>query len=193
MSECGKWLKEQINRSGILKKELPRDGEKKFPNPWVIGGLVLAILFLAVSGRSSGEGEKTETEEVVQNQTSVAVETWARTMEVRLTEVLEQMEGVGAVSVFLTMDSQGEKIPAVDRTQRTEVGEGRQETEDTSKVVLREEDREEAPWVVEERLPMPCGVLVVAEGARSEAVRLEIQEAVEALFGLAPHRIKITY
>ena len=46
---------------------------------------------------------------------------------------------------------------------------------------------------MEEKLPYPIGVVVVAEGAKNDNVRNEIYEAVKALYGLAANRIKITY
>ena len=51
---------------------------------------------------------------------------------------------------------------------------------------------EEKPFVVKEKLPVPSGVLVAATGAGSEHVKLEIYEAVKALYGISPHRIKVT-
>ena len=42
-------------------------------------------------------------------------------------------------------------------------------------------------------MPEIDGVLVVASGAASEKVRLEIYDAVKALYGIAAHRIKISY
>ena len=50
-----------------------------------------------------------------------------------------------------------------------------------------------SPYVVQEKLPYPIGVVVVAEGAKNDNVRNEIYEAVKALYGLAANRIKITY
>ena len=47
------------------------------------------------------------------------------------------------------------------------------------------------PYVVKELEPELSGVLVLAEGAESDAVKAEIVEAVEALFGLPAHRIKV--
>ena len=49
------------------------------------------------------------------------------------------------------------------------------------------------PYVVEEKTPEITGVLVVASGAADEKVRLEIYDAVKALYGIAAHRIKVTY
>ena len=49
------------------------------------------------------------------------------------------------------------------------------------------------PYVTEQKMPEIDGVLVVASGAASEKVRLEIYDAVKALYGIAAHRIKISY
>ena len=47
--------------------------------------------------------------------------------------------------------------------------------------------------MVKEKAPQVAGVLVVAEGAADESVRLKIYEAVKALYGMPSHRIKVTY
>jgi len=46
---------------------------------------------------------------------------------------------------------------------------------------------------VEEKTPKIGGVLVVAEGAGDERVRVEIYDAVKAIYGVAAHRIKVAY
>ena len=48
-----------------------------------------------------------------------------------------------------------------------------------------------APYVIKEINPKVSGVLVLAEGAKSASVKNEIYEAVEALFDLEVHKIKV--
>ena len=49
----------------------------------------------------------------------------------------------------------------------------------------------EAPYVVQELSPTVEGVLVVAQGAGSASVKKQIEETIEALFGLEAHKISI--
>ena len=52
-------------------------------------------------------------------------------------------------------------------------------------------DEKERPYVVQEFSPIVKGILVVAEGAGNPAVKKQIQETMEALFGLDAHKISI--
>ena len=49
----------------------------------------------------------------------------------------------------------------------------------------------ENPYVVQELSPKVKGVLVVAEGGGNLSVKKQIQETIEALFGLDTHKISI--
>ena len=49
----------------------------------------------------------------------------------------------------------------------------------------------DGPYVIKEINPQVSGVLILAQGAGSAAVKNEICEAVEALFNLPIHKIKV--
>ena len=49
----------------------------------------------------------------------------------------------------------------------------------------------ESPYVIQELTPTIKGILVVAEGGGNMAVKKQIQETIEALFGLDSHKISI--
>lgn len=180
------------------KELLPLGHEKsgkKQPKSWVIWLVLGAIFFLACSSFWEEKGNKKE--EAVQEASSgqESEQAYIRAMEERLTDALSGISGAGKVSVFLHIEQGNEHIFAADtnrlETDTGEDGETRYELE--KKVVLGGQSGRQQPFVTQEKLPVPSGVLVVAEGAKNEAVKFEIYEAVKALFGLSPHRIKITY
>ena len=49
----------------------------------------------------------------------------------------------------------------------------------------------DSPYVTRETAPEIEGVLVVAQGAGSSSVKTEIYEAVQALFNVPAHKIKV--
>lgn len=176
------------------KKEISEKGyEKKKPNKFIILTVVAAVLILTLGGLF----EKDEDAFKEDNVKCEATEEYARGQERRLEAILKKINGAGDVSVFISVASGGEKVLAQDKKSKVS------EESDDSETVKNEEYESqtvkggrgtyESPYVVEERTPEVSGVLVVAEGASNEKVRLEIYDAVKAVFGIAPHRIKITY
>ena len=66
-------------------------------------------------------------------------------------------------------------------------GEKRQELSEST--VLVGQDRE--PVIEKELRPEISGIVISAEGGGSAVVRAEVSEAMEALFGLPQHKIKV--
>ena len=52
-------------------------------------------------------------------------------------------------------------------------------------------DEKESPYVIQELSPTVKGVLVVAQGGDDPTVKKQIQQTIEALFGLDSHKISI--
>lgn len=63
--------------------------------------------------------------------------------------------------------------------------------EQTRELVADKEGKRTEPFVTKQMLPKLKGVVVVAAGASKAQVRLELSEAVQALFGLEAHRVKV--
>ncbi len=172
-----------MNISEIVKINQKSDYEKKKPNMIIIWLIIGAILFLAF-GNFSGSDEKEEKKETIN------LSEYAKNEEKRLETSLEKINGAGDVTVYINIDGGGEKVLAKDSDYKTETeGESKSEESKTS-VVL---SGKTAPYVVEEKTPEISGVLVVAKGAADERVRIEIYEAIRAIYGIAAHRIKVTY
>ncbi len=192
-------MKKDALRQLFQTPEPENGGEKKRPNPVIVWILIAAIAFLAVSsfwgGKKKEPSEQSKTETPAAEQSDK--EEYLRQMEERLAKTLEKIDGAGTVSVFINIESGGEKILATDQNRKSS-SETRSDTAEVSEeqeqsVVLSGQSTGQSPYVVGEKMPVPGGVLVVAEGAKDEKVRCEMYEAVRALFGLSAHRIKITY
>ena len=167
---------------------------------WIAVALV-GVLLLVVAMPSGGTGihlAENKKEDTAQEKTEQKYEKedYAEYLEHKLEQVLGQMEGVGKVSVMVTVADQGEDIIEKDKTEHTSTvtntDSGRTtEKESGEETVYEESGGEKAPYVSKEILPEIEGVLVVAEGGDSPRIVSDISDAVKALFQVEAHRIKV--
>lgn len=184
-------------------------GQKKWrklrKDQWLILFLAGILLLVIALPSSCGGEEKEEEAASAAGQTSAASvsgsrEEYEKQLEQRLAEVLSSMEGVGKVRVMITFQDSGEAVVEKDTTysrqeQRTEGEEGEvtesSQTESSETAVYSSGSEEGGPLIRKQNLPAIEGVLVVAQGGGEQAVAADISEAVEALFGLEVHKIKV--
>lgn len=168
---------------------------------WIAAALV-GVLLLVVAMPSGGTGvhiSENKKEDTAQEKTEQKYEKkdYAEYLEHKLEQVLGQMEGVGKVSVMVTVADQGEDIIEKDKTEHTSTVtntdsgsmEMTTEKESGEETVYEESGGEKAPYVSKEILPEIEGVLVVAEGGDSPRIVSDISDAVKALFQVEAHRI----
>lgn len=126
--------------------------------------------------------------------------TYEQRLEERLKEILSRVDGVGAVDVMIVLRSSEERVWLTDRdtnsssTRETDSGGGSrqiQSQEIREETVLAGQSGSTAPVLEKEVYPEISGVVVSAAGGGSPAVQAEISAAVEALFGVPSHKIKI--
>ncbi len=167
--------------------------EKK--NRWIIFLIIGAICFLAF-GNFGGQREKDRDQDKTDIKNEFDVSEYAIQTEERLCDIISDIKGVGVVHVMVAFDSLGEKVLAKDsKNEISSDVEGEKSANSSGseeKIFLYGSGSEEKPFIVKECLPVPSGVLVVASGADNESVRLEVYEAVKALYGISGHRIKVT-
>ena len=166
---------------------------------WIAAALV-GVLLLVVAMPSGGTGVHiSENKKEDTAQEKYEKKDYAEYLEHKLEQVLGQMEGVGKVSVMVTVADQGEDIIEKDKTEHTSTVtntdsgsmEMTTEKESGEETVYEESGGEKAPYVSKEILPEIEGVLVVAEGGDSPRIVSDISDAVKALFQVEAHRIKV--
>ena len=135
----------------------------------------LLLLVIALPTKSNEENTETEAEDQERDQ-NLQDQDWQTKMEERLVEVLEQVQGVGKAEVFLTCEGTQEKIV---------------EKDETETVYERDSRGNQTPYVSSEIYPEVTGVLVVAQGGDDPVVIQNIQEAVQVLFQVEAHKIKV--
>ena len=167
--------------------------------------LVGMILFVAVFPFPASDHTGTDTAENVSATTieerSTAVGEYEAYLEKKTADVLKQVDGVGEVTVMITLRSGGQKIIEKDQSgssQTTEeedsAGGKRTVEESTSaKTSVYEQgaDGSSIPYVSKELSPEIEGVVVIADGGGNAVTAQDITEAVQALFGVEAHKIKI--
>lgn len=162
-------------------------------------GILLLVIAMPVSKKEdddTGSKESKDTENYVkQDQSDTA---YARQLERRLEEVLQKVDGVGNVSVMITLSSSSEKVVEKDReissdSSREAAGgsavSSKSSSSETS--VYYGGSGDGAPYVKKEISPEVEGVLVIAQGGDNAVVIGNITEAVQALFGVDTHKIKV--
>ncbi|MEG2512238.1 MAG: stage III sporulation protein AG [Acetivibrio sp.] len=128
-------------------------------------------------------------------------ETYTNRMEKRLTDTLEQAAEIGKVKVMITLKGSSEKVTLKEEPFTQENGsesDGRGGTRVNSSlthedkaVLVSQSSGESMPYVIKETLPEIQGIVVLAEGAGNSKLIGEIVEAVQVLFDVPIHKIKV--
>lgn len=160
-------------------------------------GILLMVISIPTKKKENGTKESGRTEVDVETQNDEYA--YAEQLERQLETILEEMEGVGSVSVMITLQSSAEHIVEKDiKEEKEELAETDRQggSRDTSNTVREEETiynegDAQSPYVRKELMPRVEGVLVVAEGGDRPVVVKNITEVIQALFGIESHKIKI--
>ena len=160
--------------------------------------LGLGVIFLVVSNTHISKQQTPSPSEnpqaaLAESQNSTYAEQLARQLE----EILGHMEGVGRVQVMLTLDDTGEaKVlqdleSALSEQEETDAsGASRKYLEKQSQTETVR-DAQDQPYVLGETSPRVRGVLILAEGAKSNQVRQELLWAVQALLDVSADEVHI--
>lgn len=156
--------------------------------------ICVSVLVLAFSGNKN----KTDTDTKILTDTNTVLNRaeYTKQLESNLENILSAVKGVGRVKVRVSVSENGEKVLATD--EKKEINRESENDKNTNKTteertaLIYGSGASEQPFVIKEKLPGPSGVLVVAEGGGNEGVKLEVYEAVKALYGISGHRIKVT-
>lgn len=122
-------------------------------------------------------------------------------MENRVRELLKHVEGVGTADVMIVLKSSEETVwhmdtnTSVSSTSETDSSGGSRQVDDQevsqTTILSGSGDRAGTPVIEKELKPEVEGVVISAAGGGSPAVQAEITQAMEALFGIPSHKIKI--
>ena len=149
-----------------------------------------------LGGAGAGLGEETLPGLSGGAQASSGGVLYEKELEQRIAALLDRVEGVGKADVMVVLRSSEERVFHVDKTSRTSAteekgGDGRtvREQEISESTVMG--GGNQGPVVEKELTPEVSGIVISADGGGNASVRAEISEAMEALFGLPAHKIKV--
>lgn len=119
-------------------------------------------------------------------------------LETRIRDILKGVDGVGEVDVMVVLKSSEEKVIHVDQNSSSSTTEEKGEG-GTSRIIKQQQVSEstvmgsqsQEPVIEKELKPEVAGIVISADGGGSAVVKAEISEAMEALFGLPAHKIKV--
>ena len=151
-------------------------GKYKFVALILCLGVVLMLLPVKGGAQSSQTQAASPPEESGQNFD-------LEELERRLESALSEINGVGEVTVVLSLRSTGEDILAQDTSEGT--------TSDRETVIVSTGSGTEEAVSVKTIYPEFKGALVVCEGAGNASVKLEVLQAVSAITGLSSDQISI--
>ncbi len=186
-------------------------GKDKWLILLAVGLIILILTFPSGSGAKKGgevkpqttaelrEGLVTEPGEAVTT-AAKAERTYEEQLEQRVKQILKNVDGVGTVDVMIVLKSSEEKVLRVDRntsdssTEEVDSGGGTRKilsSEQQESTILTGQGENTAPIVEKELRPEIEGIIISAQGGGSPTVKAEISGAMEALFDLPPHKIKV--
>lgn len=194
-------LKEKFQ--SLIKSE---DGKsKKNLENAIVFVIILVVTIIIINtiwgGNESKKEEKTTQDNSVQlvNSDVESVETSEDT-EKSIKQILSKINGVGKVEVLITYSESNQVVAMYNeknnesQTKEEDKSGGTrtiQENTTDKEIVYKEENGKKVPVTEKVVMPKMEGALIVAEGANNAEVKTNIIQAVEALTGLATHKIQV--
>ena len=121
-------------------------------------------------------------------------------LEEKLENVLGKIQGVGAVKVCINYSESSEVVAMynesskVSNTEESDTSGGTrkiQETDSQKDIIFKEENGEKTPITQKVVQPKIEGAIITAKGANNADTKANIIQAVEAVTGLATHKIQV--
>ncbi len=189
-------------------------GKDKWLILLAVGMIILILTFPSGSGMAARVEKTAESKNQTALQKGIVTEpsdgeaavaagadrTYEEQLEARVKRILKTVDGVGQVEVMIVLKSSEEKVLRVDKDSSDSSTEEKDSSGGTRKVtsadhkentILTGSGENTSPIVEKEIRPEIEGIIISAQGGGSPTVKAEISGAMEALFNLPPHKIKV--
>lgn len=196
-------IKEQIDKiKSMIVKEEEKDNKKKTES--LVFFLIVLVITLIIINYIWNDGKKKNNS--ISNDTSntqLASTTSSDNksdLEERLEGILTKINGVGKVKVLITYSESNEIVAMYNETSKESLTEEKDseggvrktnETDSTKEIIYKEENGINVPVTKKVINPVIEGAVITAEGAGNVVIKTNIIQAVEAVTGLATHKIQV--
>ena len=126
----------------------------------------------------------------------ISAQDYKESLEKSLEDALKNVNGVGEVSVTITLDGEVEKNIAYNEnnsssTSSSDNSNSSDSTNSSKDAVMIREGSSETPFTTKNTYPNVVGVVVVAQGANDKTVEYYITKSVEALLDLPSYKVVV--
>lgn len=196
----------KANLKKLFTNELDANGKKKLES---IVAFIIILIITIIAINFIWNGDKTEKENTalydkqlasVQNENTVEVANTESTLERNLENILSKINGVGDVKVLISYVESSEIVAMYNEntkntsTQESDSGGGTRvinEIDTQKDIIYKEENGEKLPITQKVISPKIEGAIIIAQGANDANVKTNIIQAVEAVTGIATHKIQV--
>lgn len=198
-------LKKLINKND---DEQEGNDKKKIEN-LVFFVIILIVTIVIINAIWNGKSQVTKQENnttskqlatTVQNDITQSTTQTTDNLEKKLENILSNIQGVGDVKVCINYSESSEVVAMynetskVSNTEESDTSGGTrkiQETDSQKEIVYQEDDGEKTPITQKIVQPKIEGAIITAKGANNVDTKTNIIQAVEAITGLATHKIQV--
>ena len=185
------------------KSEEGKDKKKQSENiiAFIIILIITVLIINSMWNNSSNKGSKDKKDETskVLAQTTTTNATEQNDLEAELEDILESIDGVGKVKVLIKYSESSSVVAMYNETtsesttKESDGGSSKdvKETESKKEIAYTDEGGENKPITEKVVMPVIEGAIITAQGAKDASVKSSIVSAVEAITGLAVHKIQV--
>ena len=186
----------------MFKKMSDENDKKRNIENIIVFIIILIITVLIINVMWSSNDKKTENKS--EDTTKVLAQATSSSekddLETRLEDILASIDGVGKVKVLIKYSESSSVVPMYNETTSESTtketdGDGAnkdvKETESKREIVYTDENGKNAPITEKVTMPVIEGAIVTAQGAGNANIKTSIVSAVEAVTGLAVHKIQV--
>lgn len=198
-------FKDKLNNLFGKKEDEQENNKRKIEN-LVFFVIILIITIIAINlvwndnKQKEVKQEESDKTKVLATQNTTDTNINKDSLETKLENILKEIQGVGEVKVFINYSESSEVIAMYNENSQsstteetdTEGGVRKIETTDMQKdIIYQEENGVKTPMTQKVIEPKIEGAIITAKGAGNIDVKTNIIQAVEAVTGLATHKIQV--